>query len=45
MGPEDSNYPREAQFAENGKRFGAAEGLDFNSLYACVLRLYYRLFN
>ena len=33
MGPESDVYPRDAQFAKNGKRFQAAEGLDFNSLY------------
>lgn len=33
MGPETNEFPIEAQCADNGKRFKAAEGLDFNSLY------------
>ena len=39
LGPYTPDYPREAQFADNGKRFEAAEGLDFNSLYERVIKI------
>ena len=42
LGPESPDFPRQAQFADNGYRFKAAEGLDFNSLYERVLfRIFY----